>query len=251
MIKIVVAVKRVVDANIKVRLNEAGELDISGFKKAMNPFDEIALEQAVQMKEKGLADEAIAVSVGDSGSSETLRTALAMGADRAVFLETEKDVIIEPLNVAKLLAAFMKKEAAGLMIFGKQAIDNDANQVGQMVAAMLDLPQATHVSKVEEKDGKLHVTREIDGGIEEDELELPAVVTADLRLSNPRYVTLPMMMKSKKKPMQVVPYRELGVELRSHLELIKVESPEVRKTGQILSSVDELIDKLKNEVKVL
>lgn len=251
MTKIVVPVKRVVDANIKVRLNEAGELDISGFKKAMNPFDEIALEQAVQMKEKGFAKEVVAVSVGDSGSSETLRTALAMGADRAVLLETEKDLIIEPLNIAKLLVEFIKQENPELMIFGKQAIDNDANQVGQMVAAMLDLPQATHASKVEVKDGKLFVSREIDGGIEEDELDFPAVITADLRLSNPRYVTLPMMMKSKRKPLKVVPYKELGVQLKPHLELLKVEAPEARKTGQMLTSVDELIDKLKNEVKVL
>lgn len=249
--KIIVPVKRVVDANIKVKVSENGTLDVSTLKKAMNPFDEIALEEAVQMKEKGQASEVVAVSVGDATCADTLRVALAMGADRAVLIQTAQSFELEPLNVAKILSAFAAKENPGLMIFGKQAVDNDANQVGQMTAALCDMPQATHVSKAEVSAAGIKATREVDGGFEVLELKLPAVITADLRLNAPRYVTLPMMMKAKKKPQETVAVSSLGLNLRAHTEVAGYEAPAARKVGVRLCGVDELIEKLKNEAKVL
>ncbi len=223
--KILVPVKRVVDANIKVKLGADGTLDVSSLKKSMNPFDEIALEQAVQMKEKGIAHEVIAVSVGEAQCAETLRVALAMGADKAVLLQTSQAYELEPLNVAKILAAYVNQSTPDLIICGKQA--------------------------VEMKEGRLVVTREVDGGFEVVELTLPAVVTADLRLNAPRYVTLPMMMKAKRKPQEVIEAASLGVQLRARTEVVGYEAPAARKVGQRVASVDELIDKLKNEAKVL
>ncbi len=249
LMKILVPVKRVVDANIKVKVSPQGTIDTDSLKKAMNPFDEIALEQAVQMREKGLATEVVAVSIGKQDCSETLRVALAMGADRAVLVQTDKT--LEPINVAKVLKAVVEKEAPGLVITGKQSVDADANQVGQMLAAICNWPQATHASEASLQDGKLRVTREIDGGKETLEVTLPAVITADLRLNAPRYVTLPMMMKAKKKPQEVIKLDDLGVTLKDHAEVVGLEPPEARKVGVILSSVDELIDRIKNEAKVL
>lgn len=249
--KILVPVKRVVDANIKVKVGPDGKLDVTNLKHSMNPFDEIALEQAVQMKEKGIATEVIAVSVGDAKSQETLRTALAMGADRGVLIQIEQPYESEPINVAKLLSAYVKQIQPGLIICGKQAVDNDSNQVGQMIAAFCEMPQATHASAAVMKEGKLEITREVDGGFEILELTLPAVITADLRLNSPRYVTLPMMMKAKRKPQEVIPAASLGVELKAHVEVLGYEAPAARKVGQKVANVDELIDKLKNEAKVL
>ncbi len=247
--KILVPVKRVVDANIKVKVTPEGTIETASLKKAMNPFDEIALEQAVQMKEKGAAKEVIAVSIGKSDSTETLKVALAMGADRAILIET--DDVIEPLGVAKLLKVLVEKENPQLVITGKQGVDTDANQVGQMLSALCGWPQATHASSLEVVGDKAKVTVEVDGGLEMLELSLPAVVTSDLRLSAPRYVTLPMMMKAKKKPQEIIKADTLGVNLSKHVELLTIEAPEARKVGVMLSSVDELIDRLKNEAKVL
>ncbi len=247
--KILVPVKRVVDANIKVKVTAEGTIETASLKKAMNPFDEIALEQAVQMKEKGFAKEVVAVSVGAPDCADTLKVALAMGADRAVLVQATGD--IEPLNVAKILKAIVDREQPQLVIAGKQAVDADANQVGQMLAALCGWSQATHASEAVMEGGKIKVTREIDGGLEVIEVDLPAVITADLRLNAPRYVTLPMMMKAKRKPQEVVKVEDLGLELKSHLQLLKIEAPEARKVGVILSSVDELLDRLKNEAKVL
>ena len=249
--KILVPVKRVVDANIKVKVGADGRLDVSNLKKSMNPFDEIALEQAVQMKEKGIAREVIAVSVGEADSAETLKVALAMGADKAVLLKINEPFDLEPLNVAKILSAYIRKETPELVICGKQAVDNDANQVGQMIASICDFPQATHASHAEMKEGRLVVNREVDGGFEVIQLSLPAVITADLRLNAPRYVTLPMMMKAKRKPQEVVEVSSLGLELRAHTEVVAYEAPAARKVGQKVANVDELIDKLKNEAKAL
>ncbi len=247
--KILVPVKRVVDANIKVKVSPEGTIETASLKKAMNPFDEIALEQAVQLKEKGVAKEVVAVSIGKSDSSETLKVALAMGADRAILIETED--VIEPLGIAKLLKALAERENPQLIIAGKQGVDTDANQVGQMLSALCDWPQATHASSLEVSGDKAKVTIEVDGGLETLELTLPAVVTSDLRLSAPRYVTLPMMMKVKRKPQEVIKAETLGVDLKKHVELLTVEAPEARKVGVMLSNVDELIDRLKNEAKVL
>lgn len=247
--KILVPVKRVVDANIKVKVTPEGTIETASLKKAMNPFDEIALEQAVQLKEKGIAKEVVAVSVGQSDCADTLKVALAMGADRAILISTEEQ--LEPLNIAKLLKVLVERENPQLVIAGKQSVDTDANQVGQMLAALCDWPQATHASAMEVEGQKVKVTREIDGGLEVIEVTLPAVITADLRLNAPRYVTLPMMMKAKKKPQEVIKAEEFGVNLTPHVQLISIEAPEARKVGVILKSVDELIDKLKNEAKVL
>lgn len=249
--KIIVPVKRVVDANIKVKVSSEGKLDVANLKHSMNPFDEIALEQAVQMKEKGIATEVVAVSVGSAKSQETLRTALAMGADKGVLISTDAPFELEPLNVAQLLSAYIKQTTPDLVICGKQAVDNDANQVGQMIAALCEMPQATHASGAVMKEGKLEVTREIDGGFEILELSLPAVITADLRLNAPRYVTLPMMMKAKKKPQEVISASSFGLSLRAHTEVLGYEAPAARKVGVKVANVDELIDKLKNEAKVL
>ncbi|MBP8307692.1 MAG: electron transfer flavoprotein subunit beta/FixA family protein [Burkholderiaceae bacterium] len=248
--KILVPVKRVVDYNVKVRVkSDHTGVDIANVKMSMNPFDEIAVEEAVRLKEKGVATEIIAVSCGVTACQETLRTALAIGADRAVLIET--DVELQPLAVAKLLKALLDKEGAGLTILGKQAIDDDANQTGQMLAALAGLPQATFASKIEIADGKAAVTREVDGGLEKVTMTLPAVVTTDLRLNEPRYVTLPNIMKAKKKPMETLKPADLGVDVTPRLKTLKVSEPAGRKAGVKVADVATLIDKLKNEAKVI
>ncbi|MEI8304139.1 MAG: electron transfer flavoprotein subunit beta/FixA family protein [Burkholderiales bacterium] len=248
--KILVPVKRVVDYNVKVRVkSDQTGVDIANVKMSMNPFDEIAVEEAVRLKEKGVATEIIAVSCGVAACQETLRTALAIGADRAVLVET--DVELQPLAVAKLLKAVMDKEGAGFAIVGKQAIDDDANQTGQMLAALAGIPQATFASKVEIADGKAKVTREVDGGLEVVSMSLPAVITTDLRLNEPRYVTLPNIMKAKKKPLETVKPADLGVDVAPRLKTLKVSEPPGRKAGIKVADVATLVDKLKNEAKVI
>ncbi|MBU6270951.1 MAG: electron transfer flavoprotein subunit beta/FixA family protein [Betaproteobacteria bacterium] len=248
--KILVPVKRVVDYNVKVRVkSDQTGVDIANVKMSMNPFDEIAVEEAVRLKEKGVATEIIAVSCGVAACQETLRTALAIGADRAVLVET--DVELQPLAVAKLLKALMDKEGAGFAIVGKQAIDDDANQTGQMLAALAGIPQATFASKVEIADGKAKVTREVDGGLEVVSMSLPAVITTDLRLNEPRYVTLPNIMKAKKKPLDTVKPADLGVDVAPRLKTLKVSEPPGRKAGIKVADVATLVDKLKNEAKVI
>ncbi|WP_137892862.1 electron transfer flavoprotein subunit beta/FixA family protein [Ramlibacter sp. 2FC] len=248
--KILVPVKRVVDYNVKVRVKSDGSgVDLANVKMSMNPFDEIAVEEAVRLKEKGVATEVIAVSCGVAQCQETLRTAMAIGADRAILVETSEE--LQPLAVAKLLAALVEKEKPGLVILGKQAIDDDANQTGQMLAALADLPQATFASKVEVAGDKLSVTREIDGGLETLSLSLPAVVTTDLRLNEPRYVTLPNIMKAKKKPLDNVKPEELGVDVTPRLKTLKVAEPPKRGAGIKVPDVATLVDKLKNEAKVI
>ena len=248
--KVLVAVKRVVDYNVKVRVkSDASGVDIANVKMSMNPFDEIAVEEAVRLKEKGVASEVIAVSCGVSQCQETLRTALAIGADRAVLVESADE--LQPLAVAKLLAALVAKEQPGLIILGKQAIDDDANQVGQMLAALADLPQATFASKVEVAEGKAVVTREIDGGLETLALGLPAVITTDLRLNEPRYVTLPNIMKAKKKPLETVTPAALGVDVAPRLKTLKVTEPPQRSAGIKVPDVATLVAKLKTEAKVI
>ena len=248
--KILVPVKRVVDYNVKVRVKADGTgVDIANVKMSMNPFDEIAIEEAVRLKEKGAATEVIAVSCGVAQCQETLRTALAIGADRAILVETDAE--LQPLAVAKLLAALVAKEAPGLVILGKQAIDDDANQTGQMLAALSGLPQATFASKVEVAGDKVEVTREIDGGLEVLSMGLPAIVTTDLRLNEPRYVTLPNIMKAKKKPLENVKPADLGVDVTPRLKTLKVAEPAGRKAGIKVADVAALIDKLRNEAKVI
>ncbi|MDZ5459594.1 electron transfer flavoprotein subunit beta/FixA family protein [Azohydromonas lata] len=248
--KLLVPVKRVVDYNVKVRVKSDGTgMDLAGVKMSMNPFDEIAVEEAVRLKEKGVATEIIAVSCGVTQCQETLRTALAIGADRAILVETDAE--LQPLAVAKILKALVDKEQPGLVILGKQAIDDDCNQTGQMLAALADLPQATFASKVEVVDGKAKVTREVDGGLETVEVSLPAVVTTDLRLNEPRYVTLPNIMKAKKKPMETVKPADLGVDVTPRLKTVKVEEPPKRGAGVKVPDVATLVDKLKNEAKVI
>jgi electron transfer flavoprotein beta subunit len=248
--KILVPVKRVVDFNVKVRVkSDQSGVELANVKMSMNPFDEIAVEEALRLKEAGKAAEVIAVSAGVAACQETLRTALAMGADRAILVET--DVELQPLAVAKLLKAVVATESAGLVILGKQAIDDDANQTGQMLAALLDWPQATFASKVEIGDAGARVTREIDGGLETVEVKLPAVVTTDLRLNTPRYATLPNIMKAKKKPLDVVKPEQLGVDVMPRLKTLKVVEPGKRKAGVMVKDVTELVDKLKNEAKVI
>ncbi len=235
---------------MKVRVKADGSgVDIANVKMSMNPFDEIAVEEAVRLKEKGVATEVIAVSCGVAQCQETLRTAMAIGADRAILVETDAE--LQPLAVAKLLAALVAKEQPGLVILGKQAIDDDANQTGQMLAALADLPQATFASKVEVADGKAQVTREIDGGLETLSVTLPAIVTTDLRLNEPRYVTLPNIMKAKKKPLETVKPEDLGVDVAPRLKTLKVAEPAGRKAGIKVPDVATLVDKLKNEAKVL
>ena len=252
--KVLVPVKRVVDYNVKVRVKADGSgMDIANVKMSMNPFDEIAVEEAVRLKEKGVVSEVIAVSCGVAQCQETLRTAMAIGADRAVLVESADE--LQPLAVAKLLAALVAKEQPGLVILGKQAIDDDANQVGQMLAALTDLPQATFASKVEIADANgqktATVTREIDGGLETLALSLPAVITTDLRLNEPRYVTLPNIMKAKKKPLETVTPAALGVDVASRLKTLKVAEPAGRKAGIKVADVATLVDKLRNEAKVI
>ena len=248
--KILVPVKRVVDYNVKVRVKSDGTgVDIANVKMSMNPFDEIAVEEAVRLKEKGAATEVIAVSCGVAQCQETLRTAMAIGADRAIHVETDAE--LQPLAVAKLLKALVDKEQPGLIILGKQAIDDDANQTGQMLAALADLPQGTFASKVEVAGDKVNVTREVDGGLETVSLSIPAVVTTDLRLNEPRYVTLPNIMKAKKKPLESVKPEDLGVDVAPRLKTLKVAEPAGRKAGIKVPDVATLVDKLKNEAKVI
>jgi len=248
--KILVPVKRVVDYNVKVRVkSDQSGVDIANVKMSMNPFDEIAVEEAVRLKEKGAATEVVAVSCGVKACQETLRTAMAIGADRAILVET--DVELQPLAVAKILKALVDKEQPQLVIAGKQAIDDDANQTGQMLAALADLPQATFASKVEIADGKATVTREVDGGLETIAISLPAVVTTDLRLNEPRYVTLPNIMKAKKKQLDVVTPADLGVDVTPRLKTLKVSEPPARAAGVKVPDVATLVDKLKNEAKII
>jgi electron transfer flavoprotein beta subunit len=248
--KILVPVKRVVDYNVKVRvLPDGSGVDTKNVKMSMNPFDEIALEEAVRLKEKGLASEVIAVSCGVAQCQDTLRTALAIGADRAILVET--DVELQPLAVAKLLHALVNREQPGLVILGKQAIDDDANQTGQMLAALAKMAQASCASKVEIVDGQARVTREVDGGSEVLLLNLPAVLTADLRLNEPRYVTLPNIMKAKKKPLENIKPADLGVDIAPRLKTLQVVEPAARKAGIVVADVAALLDKLKNEAKVI
>ncbi|MEY3664670.1 MAG: hypothetical protein RLZZ153_852 [Pseudomonadota bacterium] len=248
--KILVPVKRVVDYNVKVRVkSDQSGVDIANVKMSMNPFDEIAVEEAVRLKEKGVATEIIAVSVGLSACQETLRTAMAIGADRGILVET--DVEVQPLAVAKLLKALCDREQPQLVILGKQAIDDDSNQTGQMLAALAGMPQATFASKVEVADGHTQVTREVDGGLETLSLSLPAVVTTDLRLNEPRYVTLPNIMKAKKKTLDVLKPADLGVDPTPRLRTLKVNEPSGRKAGVKVADVAALVEKLRNEAKVI
>ncbi len=248
--KVLVAVKRVVDYNVKVRVrSDGGGVDTAGVKMSMNPFDEIAVEEAVRLKEKGVASEVVAVSCGAAACGETLRTAMAIGADRAVLVETEAE--LQPLAVAKLLKAVVDKEQPQLIILGKQAIDDDCNQTGQMLAALLGWPQATFASKVELVDGAAKVTREVDGGLETLQVKLPAVVTTDLRLNEPRYVTLPNIMKAKKKPLDTLKPAELGVDVAPRLKTLKVAEPPKRGAGVKVPDVATLVARLKTEAKVI
>jgi len=248
--KVLVAVKRVVDYNVKVRVKSDGTgVDIANVKMSMNPFDEIAVEEAVRLKEKGVVTEVIAVSCGPTQAQETLRTAMAIGADRAILVESTDE--LQPLAVAKLLKALVDKEQPSLVILGKQAIDDDNNQTGQMLAALAGLPQATFASKVEVAADGASVTREVDGGLETLKLTLPAVVTTDLRLNEPRYVTLPNIMKAKKKPLEVVKPSDLGVDVAPRIKTLKVSEPPKRSAGIKVPDVATLVDKLKNTAKVL
>jgi electron transfer flavoprotein beta subunit len=248
--KILVPVKRVVDFNVKVRVKADGSgVDTANVKMSMNPFDEIAIEEAVRMKEKGIATEIVAVSCGIAACQETLRNALALGADRAILVETS--VELQPLAVAKLLRALVDKESPQLVILGKQAIDDDANQTGQMLAALLNWPQATFASKVDIADGRATVKREVDGGMETLAMKLPAVITTDLRLNEPRYATLPNIMKAKKKPMDTTTPETLGVDVAPRLTTLKVVEPAKRKGGGKVADVKELVAKLRNEAKVI
>ena len=248
--KILVPVKRVVDYNVKVRVkSDQSGVELANVKMSMNPFDEIAVEEALKLKEAGKATEVVIVSCGVAACQETIRTALAMGADRGILVETDAE--LQPLAVAKLLNAVAAKESPGLVILGKQAIDDDANQTGQMLAALLDWPQAVFASKVEIGDGSAKVTREIDGGLETVEIKLPAIVTTDLRLNTPRYATLPNIMKAKKKPLETVKPDALGVDVAPRLKTLKVAEPGKRKAGVMVKDVDELLNKLKNEAKVI
>ena len=248
--KVLVPVKRVVDANVRVRVKADGSaVDIANVKLSMNPFDEIAVEEAVRLKEAGAATEVVVVSCGVQACQETLRTAMAIGADRAILVETGAE--LQPLAVAKLLKALVDKEQPQLVMLGKQAIDDDANQVGQMLAALLGLPQATFASKVVVEGAKATVTREIDGGLETIEVDLPAVITADLRLNTPRYATLPNIMKAKKKPLDVVTPDALGVDVTPRLTTLKLAEPAKREAGIRVADAAELVEKLKNVARVI
>jgi electron transfer flavoprotein beta subunit len=248
--KVLVAVKRVVDYNVKVRVkSDNSGVDIANVKMSMNPFDEIAVEEAVRLKEKGVVTEVIAVSCGVTQCQETLRTAMAIGADRGILVETAEE--LQPLAVAKLLKALVDKEQPGLVILGKQAIDDDCNQTGQMLAALADMPQATFASKVELTADKANVTREVDGGLETLSVSLPAVITTDLRLNEPRYVTLPNIMKAKKKQLDVFKPEDLGVDVTPRIKTLKVMEPAKRSSGIKVPDVATLVDKLKNVAKVI
>jgi electron transfer flavoprotein beta subunit len=248
--KLLVPVKRVIDYNVKVRVKSDNTgVETSNVKMSMNPFDEIAIEEAVRMKEAGNAEEIIAVSLGVQQCQETIRTALAMGADRGIHVKTDDE--LQPLAVAKLLKALVDKESPDLVILGKQAIDDDSNQTGQMLAALLDWPQGTFASGIELADGKATVIREVDGGLETIEISMPAVISTDLRLNEPRYASLPNIMKAKKKPIEEITPADLGVDITPRLTTLKVEEPPRREAGVMVESVAELVDKLKNEAKVI
>jgi electron transfer flavoprotein beta subunit len=249
-LKILVPVKRVVDYNVKVRVKADGSgVDLAGVKMSMNPFDEIAVEEAVRLKEAGTATEVVVVSAGLAAAQETLRTAMAMGADRAILVETDAD--LQPLAVAKLLKAIVDKESPKLVIAGKQAIDDDANQTGQMLAALLGWPQATFISKLVPGADEITITREVDGGLEKLAVKLPAVATVDLRLNEPRYATLPNIMKAKKKPLDTVKPADLGVDVAPRLATLNVSDPPTRSAGIKVADVAQLVDKLKNVAKVI
>jgi electron transfer flavoprotein beta subunit len=248
--KILVAVKRVVDYNVKIRVKSDNTgVDLANVKMSMNPFDEIAVEEAVRLKEAGVATEVVVVSAGPTQCQETLRTALAIGADRAILVESDAE--LQPLAVAKILKALCEKEQAQSVILGKQAIDDDSNQTGQMLASLMDIPQATFASKVVVSDGKANVTREVDGGLETIAITLPAVITTDLRLNEPRYVTLPNIMKAKKKTLELLKPEDLGVDIAPRLKTLKVEEPPKRSAGVMVADVAALVEKLKNEAKVI
>ncbi|HZF77328.1 MAG TPA: electron transfer flavoprotein subunit beta/FixA family protein [Acetobacteraceae bacterium] len=248
--KLLVPVKRVVDYNVKVRVKADGTgVETANVKMSMNPFDEIAVEEAVRLKEKGVATEIVAVSIGPAAAAEQIRTALAMGADRGILVE--HDGVVEPIAVAKMLKAIVAKEGPQLVLMGKQAIDDDMNATGQMLAAYLGWSQGTYASKIEVADGGLRVTREVDGGLETVALKLPAIVTADLRLNEPRYASLPNIMKARKKPVETMKPADLGVDPAPRLTTLKVEEPPKRQAGKKVGSVAELVDKLRNEAKVI
>jgi electron transfer flavoprotein beta subunit len=249
-LKVLVPVKRVVDYNVKVRVkNDNSGVELDNVKMSMNPFDEIAVEEALRLKEKGLATEVIAISIGKSQVQETIRNALAMGADSGIFVEANET--LEPLNVAKIISSITTKEKFDLILLGKQAIDDDMNATGQMTAALLGWAQATFASKVEINDNKAIVSREVDGGIENIEVNLPAVISTDLRLNEPRYASLPNIMKAKKKPIQQLSIQDLNIKIKNRLNILKVVEPTKRQSGVMLQTVDELIEKLKNEAKVI
>ena len=248
--KILVAVKRVVDYNVKVRVkSDKTGVELANVKMSMNPFDEIAVEEAIRLREAGTASEVVAISMGEAKCTETIRTAMAMGADRGIHVLTDAE--LQPLSVAKLLVALAKKESPDLIILGKQAIDDDCSQTGQMVAALLNWPQGTFASKVAIAEKNVHVTREIDGGLETLELALPAVITTDLRLNEPRYASLPNIMKAKKKPIEEIRPEDLDVDVTPRIRTLRVDDPPPREGGRKVSSVSELVDKLKNEVGVI
>jgi len=249
-VKILVGVKRVLDYNVKARVNaDKTGIELANVKMSMNPFDEIAVEEALRIKEAGNAEEVIAVSIGPTQSQETIRTALAMGADRGILIET--DELLEPLAIAKLLKHIVEKESPGLVVLGKQAIDGDNNQTGQMLSAITGMPQATFASKVELDGDSIKVTREVDAGLESIKVKTPAVLTTDLRLNEPRYAKLPNIMKAKKKPLEVIAVGDTGVDVSSKLKIVEVNEPEQRQAGVIVSDVSELVDKLRNEAKVI
>ena len=248
--KVLVPVKRVVDYNVKVRVkSDNSGVELDNVKMSMNPFDEIAVEEALRLKEKGIATEVIAISIGSTQVQETIRNALAMGADSGIFVEATNN--LEPLNIAKIISSIAKKENIHLLILGKQAIDDDMNATGQMIAALLGWPQATFASKIDILDEKAIVSREVDGGIENIEVSLPAVISTDLRLNEPRYASLPNIMKAKKKPINQIQVDELNLKIEQRLEILRVEEPAKRQSGIMLKTVDELVDKLKNEAKVI
>ena len=249
-LKILVPVKRVVDYNVKVRVkSDNSGVELDNVKMSMNPFDEIAVEEALRLKEKGVATEVIAISIGVSQVQETIRNALAMGADSGIFVEVNET--LEPLNIAKIISSVAKKENIDLMILGKQAIDDDMNATSQMVAALLNWPQATFASKIEIDDKIAKVSREVDGGIENIQVTLPAVISTDLRLNEPRYASLPNIMKAKKKPINQIKVEELKIDIKQRLDILKVEEPSKRQSGIMLKTIEELVDKLKNEAKVI
>ncbi len=250
--KILVPVKRVVDFTVKIRVKPDGSgVELANVKMSMNPFDEIAVEEAIRLKEKGVASEIVAVSIGPAKAQETIRTALAMGVDRGILIETDEGAVVEPLAISKLLKAIVAQEQPGLVILGKQAIDDDCNQTGQMLAALLGWPQATFASMVVIEDGAALVTREVDGGLETLKLKLPAVVTTDLRLNEPRYASLPNIMKAKKKPLDVKKAADLDVDVAPRLKVLETVEPPGRKAGVKVSNVAELIEKLKSEAGVI